>query len=417
MRRPFSTFIAFRLIRSKRSNGFLSFISWASMIGLILGVASLIIVTSVMNGFEQVLTKRILGMVEHVSIQSDEPISNWQALSQQIKNNNDNVQATAPFVMARGMTSIKGNVHGTILYGIDPNEQKKVSILNDIMVEGNLNSLATHKNYIILGKTLADNNQLKIGDPVTVFIGKPSESATGLKPILQTFTLGGVFNATEKVNEWLSYVAMNDLTDLLEVEQGVRGIRLSLNNVMIADKTANEVSELMNNIDENNYYRYYNWKQTHGGIYETLRMQKTMVALLLFLIIVVATFNIISTLIMLITEKTGDIAILKTCGATPKMIAQIFIAQGTIIGGIGAFVGASIGIAISLILEELSYWLNTTFNLGLFDSYYIDALITNIHGIDVFIIIGASISFSVLATVYPAFKAMRIQPAQELIRK
>ncbi len=413
MQRPFSLFVALRLIRSKRSNGFLSFISWASMIGLILGVASLIIVTSVMNGFEQVLTNRILGMVAHVSIQSDEPIENWQDLSQQIINNNDNVQATAPFVMARGMTSINGNVHGTILNGISPTEQKNVSILNDIMVEGNLNNLSSAKNYIILGKTLADKNQLKIGDPVTVFIGKPSDSATGIEPILQTFKLGGVFNASEKVNEWLSYVAIDDLTDLLKVEQGVRGIRLNLKNVMIADKTTQQVSEFI----KNDNYQYYHWKQTHGGIYETLRMQKTMVALLLFLIIVVATFNIISTLIMLITEKTSDIAILKTYGATPKMIAQIFIVQGVIIGVVGAFVGAILGIGISLLLEDLSYWLNTTFNLGLFDSYYINALITDIQAFDIFIIIFSSISFSILATIYPALKAMKVAPAKELIRK
>ncbi len=417
MQRPFALFIALRLIRSKRSNGFLSFISWASMIGLILGVASLIIVTSVMNGFEQVLTNRILGMVAHASIQSDEPIKDWQHLSQQIIKNNDNVQATAPFVMARGMTSIKGNVHGTILNGIDPNEQKNVSILNDIMVEGNLQNLSTGKNYIILGKTLADKNQLKIGDPVTVFIGKPSDSITGIEPILQTFTLGGVFNATEKVNEWLSYVAMDDLTNLLEVEQGVRGIHLNLKNVMIADKTTEQIDELIKNLDKNNDYRYYHWKQTHGGIYETLRMQKTMVALLLFLIIVVATFNIISTLVMLITEKTTDIAILKTYGATPKMIAHIFMTQGLIIGVVGAVIGASLGIGISLLLEDVSYWLNTTFNLGLFDSYYIDALVTDIYVTDILLIIGSSIAFSVLATIYPAIKAMKIKPAKELIRK
>ncbi len=417
MQRPFSLFIALRLIRSKRSNGFLSFISWASMIGLILGVASLIVVTSVMNGFEQVLTNRILGMVAHVSIQSDKPIANWQDLSQQIKNNNDNVHASAPFVMARGMTSIKGNVHGTILNGIAPIEQKKVSILNDIMVEGSLDSLSSANNYIVLGKTLADKNQLKIGDPVTVFIGKPANSVTGIEPILQTFTLGGVFNATEKVNEWLSYVAIDDLNHLLQAEQGVRGIRLSLNNVMIADKTASQVNELINNLDKNNSYRYYHWKQTHGGIYESLRMQKTMVALLLFLIVLVATFNIVSTLIMLITEKTSDIAILKTYGATPKMIAQIFIAQGVIIGVVGALVGTIFGIGISLVLEDISYWLNTTFNLGLFDSYYIDSLTTNIHGIDIFVIICSSIVFSVLATIYPAIKAMKIEPAKELIRK
>ncbi len=366
-----------------------------------------------MNGFEQVLTNRILGMVAHVSIQSDKPIENWQNLSQQIKNNNDNVQATAPFVMARGMTSIKGNVHGTILNGISPTEQKNVSILNEIIVEGSLKSLSAGKNYIILGKTLADNNRLKIGDPVTVFIGKPSNSVTGIEPMLRTFTLGGVFNATEKVNEWLSYVAMDDLTNLLKEEQGVRGIRLRLKNVMIADTTAKQVSELI----KNDNYRYHHWKQTHGGIYETLRMQKTMVALLLFLIIVVATFNIVSTLIMLITEKSSDIAILKTYGATPKMIAQIFIIQGIIIGVFGAFIGAFLGIIISLLLEGMSYWLNATFNLGLFDSYYIDALVADIHGIDVFIIICSSISFSTLATVYPSIKAIKIEPAKELIRK
>ncbi|MBS9779129.1 MAG: lipoprotein-releasing ABC transporter permease subunit [Moraxellaceae bacterium] len=413
MQRPFSLFIALRLFRSKNSNKFLSFISWISILGLILGVASLIVVTSVLNGFEQTLNNKILGMVPHVRIQADKPIENWQEISQQIKQNDPNVKATAPFVMARGMTSIYGDLHGTIINGIDPKQQKKVSVINDIMVEGSLDKLTPNSNHIVLGKTLVEKNGLKIGDSVSLFIANPAQTNSGIKPKFATFTLVGVFSATDKVDSWMSYVSMADLSHLLGVQSGVRGIRLKLNHVMQAEKILTKSMTTINNMNNNSNinYKYYQWKQTHGSIYKTINMQKTMIALLLFLIILVAGFNIIATLVMLVSEKRADIAILKTYGATPRLVFQIFVNQGIIVGVFGTTIGTILGLSIALVIEDVSQWVNSQFELGLFDNYFVNALVTDIQLLDILFILSATLITSILATIYPAYTASKTKPA------
>ncbi len=345
-------------------------------------------------------------------IQADKPIENWQEISQQIQKNDPNVKATAPFVMARGMTSIYGDLHGTIINGIDPNQQKKVSVINNIMVEGSLDKLTANSNNIVLGKTLVEKNQLKIGDSVSLFIANPAQTNSGIKPKFATFKLVGVFSATDKVDSWMSYVSMADLSHLLGVQSGVRGIRLKLNDVMQSEKSLTKsMTTINNNINNDTNYKYYQWKQTHGSIYKTINMQKTMIALLLFLIILVAGFNIISTLIMLISEKRADIAILKTYGATPRLIFQIFVNQGIIVGVLGTSIGTILGVSIALVIEDISQWVNTQFDLGLFDNYFVNALVADIQPLDILFILSASLITSILATIYPAYTASRTKPA------
>lgn len=412
MQIPLPTKIAFRFIRSKRRSGFLSFISWISMLGLILGVAALIIISSVLNGFETVLASRILGMVPHVSVYTNQSVADWQPLANSLKEQDSNVVATAPFLQSRGMTSINGKVHGTIVNGIDPTYQKAVSILDTSMVAGSLDSLTPNSNNIILGKTLVDKHHLQIGDDVSIMMVKSSNSIIGIEPSFHYFTLSGVFSVSEKVDEWMSYIAMDDAAGLMDLPKGAGGIRLRLANVMASETSAKLASEVKLGLD--NPQTVTHWKETHGNIYSSLRMQKTMISLLLFLIILVAAFNIVSTLIMMLTEKQADIAILKTAGASPKLISHIFFNQGVIIGLIGTGLGTLLGIGVSLVIEDVSYWFDKTFELNLFNQYYVQSLPSDIHATDVMMIVSASLVICILATIYPSRKAAKIAPAQAL---
>lgn len=409
---PLSVTIAARFLRSKNRNHFLSFISWISMIGLILGVAALITISSVLNGFEQAMTTRILGMVPQAQVFFGEPVPDWQPVAQKVQSHDSNIQAAAPLVQTRAMTSISGKIQGSILNGIVPDYQAKVSILADSMVEGSIDSLTSGSRNILLGKDIVDEHHLKVGDDIHLIIAQPSNSVVGMNPKFETFTLSGVFHVSKEIDKWMSYISMDDASDVMDIERGALGLRFRLKNVFTAPQTAGQAATLLK--PEFPDIMDTNWTQTHGSLYGSIKMQKNMIGLLLFLIILVAAFNIISTLVMMVTEKKADIAILKTFGTSTRMIRHIFMAQGLMIGGLGTFLGVALGVILSYVVEPASRWLNDTFQLGLFDSYFVEALPSQIRLTDILIITSASLLVSLLATIYPAKKASQIQPARVL---
>lgn len=421
MRRSLPIFIGLRFTRSENANKFLSFISSVSMAGLILGVAALIVVTSVLNGFEEALSKRILGMVPQAAVYSSFPLDDWKSFAHAIEKNDSNVIATAPFVQARGMLSLEGEVNSTIINGIEPKSHANVSILEQSMIAGDFDSLNAGANNIILGKYIVDKYALKLGDEVGIIISKPSNSTVGITPTFHTYTLTGVFHVSQEIDKWMSYIAIDDASDAVGLNHGATGIRLNLKDVFTSQKSAKQALASVSNkvstlegVEKSLRFSSGDWTQTHGSLYTSIRMQKTMMSLLLSLIILVAAFNVISTLVMSVTEKRSDVAILKTFGASPSLISRIFIVQGTIIGVFGILIGLALGIVLSLSIPSISAWINITFNLGLFDNYFVESLPSKIRLTDILLILISALIIVLLSTIYPAYSAARTQPVKIL---
>lgn len=421
MRRCLPILIGLRFTRSKSSNKFLSFISLVSMAGLILGVAALIVVTSVLNGFEEALSKKILGMVPQAAVYASQPLDDWSSFAKVIEDNDSNVISTAPFVQARGMLSLNGEVNSTIINGIEPVSHTDVSILKESMISGDIDSLSSGSGNIILGRYVIEKYGLKLGDEIGIIISSPSNSTVGVTPTFHSYKLTGVFHVSQEIDKWMSYIAMDDASDVVNLKHGAAGIRLNLTDVFLSQDAAKNAltavtsnASVLQNSSSELTFSSGDWTQTHGSLYSSIRMQKTIMSLLLFLIILVAAFNVISTLVMSVTDKNADVAILKTFGASSRLISRIFIVQGMIIGISGVMIGTILGTVLALSVPSISAWVNTTFSLGLFDNYFVEALPTKIKIIDVFIILISAFVVVLLSTIYPAYSAANIEPVKAL---
>ena len=409
MFRPLALFIGLRYTRAERSNRFISFISLISMIGLTLGVAVLITVLSVMNGFDRELKTRILGMVPQATVTATEVIGDWEALADKIKVEDPEVVAVAPFIQLQGMLTSNGQVAGIMVTGIDPKYEKNVSIINEHMTEGSIDTLKSGEFSIVLGEEMVQSLGLSIGDKVTLVLPEASPSPAGVIPRFKRFTLTGIFSISPEVDSIMAFIPMNDAAKLLRLPDGAQGIRLKLNDIFTAPIAAQKAAAIAPD------QLYPNdWTQTHGNLFGAIQMEKAMVGLLLFLIILVAAFNIVSSLVMLVTDKKADIAILKTFGASPRLITQVFMVQGVVIGVIGTVAGTVLGVIFALTISDILGFINQSFGLHLFDAYFINYLPSQLRWVDVALITGASFVLSFLATIYPARRAARIQPAQTL---
>lgn len=416
MVRPFWVFVGLRLLQSKHKNGFVSFISLISTLGLVLGVAALIITTSVLNGFSIALADTILGMVPQATINYPYSNTQWQDTADKLLDD-PNVVATAPLVLGRGMISAGGVLQGTIVNGIDLSRQSDVSILDDAMVAGSLSSLKDGSHNIVIGQTLADEMNLSLGDTITVATVHPEQSTVGLSTRFNSLTVTGIFHASTETDTWLSYTSMADASDMLEYDAGATAIRLKLADPFLAPETTERILTNMTLFTDIKDMTVGNWTQTHGSLKESIQLQKTMMSLLLFLIILVAGFNLVSTLVMMVGEKRPQIAILKTMGASSSMVLRIFVMQGASIGFIGTLMGAVVGLGVVMVIEPVSAWVDTTFNLGLFNNYFVSALPAKVQWLDVLLIVLASMAVSLLSAVYPAFKAAKIHPVVGLASK
>lgn len=411
MFRPLALFIGLRYTKAKRKNGFISFISLISMIGLTLGVAVLITVLSVMNGFDREIKSRILGMVPQAAVMSSEFMADWQSLAEQVKSENKEVEATAPFIQLQGMLTAHGQVAGIMVSGIEPDYEKQVSIVDEHMQAGSLDALKAGEFGIVLGQSMAQSMGLQLGDQVTLVLPEATPSAAGVIPRFKRFTLVGVFHINKEIDDYMGFVAMRDAGVMLRLPEGAQGVRMKMNNIFKAPQVANNAA----NIDPMRLHAT-DWTQTHGSLFGAIQMEKAMIGLLLFLIVVVAAFNIVSSLVMLVTDKKSDIAILKTFGASPKLIMQVFMVQGMIIGVIGTVVGTALGIALALSVNDIVVGISSVFGVSLFDGsvYPVDFLPSQIQLTDVLVIMTASFMLSFLMTIYPALRASRIEPAQTL---
>lgn len=408
MFRPLSFYVGLRYTGARSRNSFISVITLISALGLMLGVAVLITVLSVMNGFDRELQNRILGMVTHVSVHGRQPVEDWQALVKRLDHHSQ-IQAASPFVSLEGMLTHRGEVAGTMVNGIEPQAEQDVSIVGDFMERGELESLQPGQFNVVLGHDLANQLGAQMGDKITLVLPEATISPAGVMPRFKRFTVTGIFRVRAEVDSLYAYVHVDDAARLARQAGTVEGVRLKLDDLFAAPNLSWTLQQELGP----NYYMS-DWTRSHGSLFQAIKMEKTMMTLLLSFIVAVAAFNIISSQVMLVTEKRGNIAVLRTLGASPGTIMRIFMVQGTLIGMSGTLLGTGLGVLLATNVSNLAQWVEKTFNTRLFDAYFVNYLPSQLQWGDVFTIVGIALLISFSATLYPSWRASRVQPAEAL---
>jgi lipoprotein-releasing system permease protein len=412
MFRPLSVFIGLRYTRAKRRNHFISFISLTSMLGVALGVAALITVLSVMNGFEKELRQRILGMTSHAFITgTDGTLSDWQSLQTRITGYPELVDS-APFVEGQAMLSQGSRVRGTLVRGIDPALEPRVSAIGDKIIAGQLDDLKPGSFDIILGKDLANAMGVGVGDKITMITPHVTPTPAGVIPRLKRLDVIGIFEiGMYEYDSALAIMNMEDAAKLFKIPNKVTGLRLELDDVYKAPRI---LRELLTTLPTS--YRGADWTYQHANFFRALKTEKTVMFVILMLIVAVAAFNIVSTLIMMVTDKQADIAILRTLGMTPTDIMAIFMVQGTLIGLFGTLLGIIGGVSLALNVETIIANIEQILGYQFLpaDVYYISNLPSDLHWNDVTIIGITAFVLSLLSTIYPSWRAAKIRPAEAL---
>ncbi|MFJ1340027.1 lipoprotein-releasing ABC transporter permease subunit [Pseudomonas caricapapayae] len=411
MFRPLSIFIGARYTRAKRRNHFISFISMTSMIGLSLGVLAMIVVLSVMNGFQREMSSRILGMVPHASILGVQPLDDWRPVADAALKN-PQVIAAAPLTEMEGMLSYKGAMQPIQVSGIDPAQEGKVSIVGQHIVQGSLQALEPGEYGVVIGEISARRFRLNVGDKLTLIVPEVSSAPGGITPRMQRLNVVGVFKVGAELDGSMAYIHMADAAQMQRWQPGqVQGVRLKLNDLYAAPQVSKAIATGLGEA-----YRADDWSHTQGSLFSAMKMEKTMIGLLLLMIIAVAAFNIIATLIMVVNDKGADIAILRTIGATPAQIMGTFMVQGTLIGIVGTLIGGVLGVIAAINVSQIVGWLERVSGQHIFtsDVYFISSLPSELQWGDVALICSAGLVMSFLATLYPAYRASQVEPAYAL---
>ena len=412
MYRPYELYIGLRYTHTKRRTHFISFISLISMLGIALGVTALITVLSVMNGFERELRDRILGMTSHATITTfSGQLSDWQDLSAFLRGR-EHVLASAPYISGETMLSNGKRVTGGILRGIMPDMEGDVSDVVKHIKHGDLNQLQAGKYGIVLGSEMAAALGVATGDSVTVVSPQINIGPTGLLPRLRRFTVVGIFEVgMYEYDRGVALVHIEDAARLFQLDDKVTGLRLKLDDIFLAPAVSRSLSgELQGD------YRVEDWTRQHANFFRAVKTEKRVMFIILTLIVAVAAFNIVSTLIMVVTDKRSDIAILRTLGASPRSVMTIFIIQGVFIGVLGTALGVAGGVGLALNVETIVPAIEHLFNVQFLaaDVYYISDVPSELHWNDVWVMGGVAIVLSLLATLYPAWRAARTHPAEAL---
>lgn len=412
MRHPYELFAGLRYTRAKRRNHFISFISLASMLGIGIGVTALITVLSVMNGFERELRTRILGMASHATISAYQgTLPDWPAVAASAMQDPD-VEAVAPYVEGEGMLRLDSGLSGTMLRGVLPSEETKVSEIGTHMKVGSLDDLKPGEFNIVLGSELAESLGVIVGDKVDLMIPVASVTPAGVLPRFRRFNVAGIFRiGMYEFDRGLVLIHMADAQSLYRMGSNVTGVRLKLHDLFRAPTVARELASQLSGT-----FYVNDWTRSHANFFRAVATEKTVMFIILSLIVGVAAFNIVSTLVMVVQDKQADIAILRTLGATPRSIMAIFMVQGSIIGIIGTVIGVVGGVALALNVERLVPLLQTLTGQQFLspDVYYISDLPSELKSSDVIRISILSLALGLLSTLYPAWRASRVQPAEAL---
>ena len=410
MFRPLELFIGLRYTRAKRRNQFISFISTGSIVCIAISVIALITVMSVMNGFDYQMKSRILGAVSHATVSGvGESVQDWpRAL--QIAEANPHVLGAAPYVETEAMLMAQ-RTSGSLVRGIEPAQESKVDEIGQHMVEGSLAELTPNSWNIVLGKDLAMTLGVGVGDQVTMVVQEMRATPMGGVPRMRSFHVVGLFEVgMEQFDSGLALISMGSAEKLNSLT-GPTGIRLRLDDLFNARPVATELADKLGQV-----YRVQTWMDTNANLFHALSMEKMVMFIILSLIILVAVINLISMLMMLVTDKQADIAILRTLGATPRSIMGMFMVQGVLVGFVGIGFGVGLGSLLSWRLPGIVKWIEQTFHVTFLspDVYYISEVPSRLDWHDVGWVALLTFAFSLLATIYPAWRASRTQPAQAL---
>ena len=409
---PYELCVGLRYTRAKRRNHFISFISLTSMIGIALGATALITVISVMNGFERELRERILGIASHATISAyDGSLEGWQPLASAAADHPEVVGA-APFVESQAMLTRSARVRGALVRGVLPEREPQVSELGEYLVEGELGSLAPGRFNILLGSSLARRLDASVGTAVALVAPQVRVTPAGVLPRMRRFTVSGIFEAGHsQYDTSLAVIHIEDAQRMFRLEQGVSGVRIKLADMFDAPRVSRELGRSLGET-----YWLKDWTQHHANFFRALKIEKTVMFVILTLIVAVAAFNLVSTLIMVVTDKESDIAILRTLGASQRSILSIFVVQGTVIGIAGTLAGVAGGVALATHVETLVPAIESLFDVQFLSPqiYYISAVPSEMRWSDVTRVGIVAFVLSVLATLYPAWRASRIQPVEAL---
>ncbi len=413
MYKPLELFIGLRYTRAKRRNHFISFISLISMLGIAVGVWALITVLSVMNGFEKELRERILGMASHATVTSIYgSLRDWEQVADKAARHK-NVIGAAPYIRFEGMFTNGQFVAPAIGRGVEPSQEGQVSEIGRKMTVGKLEQLKTTRFGIVLGADLARSLGVKVGEKVTLITPKANVTPGGILPRLKRFTVIGLFQVgMYEYDSGLAVVYLKDAAKLMRLGDEVTGVRLKLDDMFLAPRISRELVEDMHGSG----VLVSDWTRRHANFFRAIKTEKTVMFIILFLIVAVAAFNIVSTLVMLVTDKQTDIAILRTMGITPRSVMGIFMVQGMVIGFIGTLIGMACGVATALnithIVPAIENMLDQKFLPP--EIYFISDVPSDMQWSDVSMITLVAFVLSLLATIYPAWRASRTQPAEAL---
>jgi lipoprotein-releasing system permease protein len=409
---PYELFIGLRYTRAKRRNHFISFISLISMLGIGLGVMALIVVLSVMNGFQKEIRARILGVTPHLQISSDGgQLADWNSALDTVAKH-PQVRAAAPFVNGQGMVSVSDRVEGVMVRGIQPDAEQRLTALGDKMKSGSLDDLRAGEFNIVLGVDLARALGAHVGETVLLITPQGQVTPAGMMPRLKQFHVVGIFEiGMSPYDNALALIHLEDAQKLYRMGESVSGISGSLNNLDLAPQVARELEK---QLPMDTYAT--DWTRQNANYFAVVAMEKKMMFIILSLIVLVAAFNIVSTLVMAVTDKQADIAILRTLGASPKSIMQIFMVQGMLIGLIGMGLGVLGGVLLALNIGTIVPFIEHLFGVQFLSKefYYISELPSDLQKADVLIVAGMSFLISLFATIYPSWRASKVQPAEAL---
>ena len=409
---PFELFVGLRYTRAKRRNHFISFISLVSMLGIALGIAALVTVMSVMNGFEREIRSRILGVAAHVQVLAvDGALADWPGVMAEARRN-PQVSAAAPFVAAQGLLSSGAQVRGVFVRGIVPEMEDQVADLGAHMRSGRLADLQPGEFSIMLGADLARALRVQRGDRVTLVAPQGQVTPAGLATRLKQFRVAGIFSVGHyEYDSGLALVRMEDAQALYRMGEAASGVRLKLANLYEAPRVAREIAK---SVGADAYVT--DWTQQNANYFRAIQIEKRMMFIILTLIIAVAAFNLVSTLVMVVTDKHPDIAILRTLGASPASIMKVFMVQGTLIGVIGTALGVVLGVVLSLNIDVVVPAIERAFDFQILsrEVYYISELPSQLVWRDVWTVAAVALGLAFAATIYPSWRAARVNPAEAL---
>jgi lipoprotein-releasing system permease protein len=403
-----------RYVRAGSKNGFISLISAISMLGIAIAVAVLIVVLSVVNGFERELKDRLLAMTGHASIQSPQVgLDDWSVWAEVAEGQND-VTAAAPFIDGQGLLVFGNQLSGAQFRGIEPELEARVSGIPDTMLEGDLQSLEAGAFNIILGIELAAELKAEVGDKVMLTLAEGIVTPAGLVPRTKRFTVSGIYRVgMYEFDRRLAFINLSDSQRLFRMGKKVSGIRLAVTDVFDAPQIVRRVAVA---IEGGRGVLVSDWTRRNVNFFRSIQITKSILFVILLMVIAVAAFNIVSTLVMVVKDKQSDIAILRTVGATPSDVLRIFVTQGTVIGVLGTIAGALLGIVLALNLEGIVHFMETAFGIKFLaaDVYFISDLPAELRLMDVFKISSIALALALLSTLYPAWRGARTLPAEAL---